>query len=121
MWQKASLIRLAECLHQPWKIPQKFDGRREQPTRQFLVCNDTGSSVLTLFRSDLNALGFNLSQHSGALGSPAIVRTANGDVILPIAVDMQVLTSTLVPLTPWFRESKTRYSWGIPPLRGRYA
>ncbi|CAG8133146.1 unnamed protein product [Penicillium nalgiovense] len=107
-WEDPSIPKKAKrwCeLHALIKIPEEYDGEGE-PTRQLLVCNNTGSSVLTLFYSDLVALEFDVSLHYGALRSAGSILTANGHVILPtIAVDIQILTSTFVPLTPWFRET----------------
>ncbi|CAG8062938.1 unnamed protein product [Penicillium nalgiovense] len=100
-WEDPSI----PSLHALIKIPEEYGGEGE-PTRQLLVCNNTGSSVLTLFYSDLVALEFDVSLHYGALRSAGSILTANGHVILPtIAVDIQILTSTFVPLTPWFRET----------------
>ncbi|KAJ5213443.1 hypothetical protein N7449_000612 [Penicillium cf. viridicatum] len=74
-------------------------------TRLFLVCNDTGGNVLTVFKSDLDSLQFNSTQHAGALQGASLMETSLGqapqDTIL---VDMQIVTSSLVELTPWFVE-----------------
>ncbi|OQE94175.1 hypothetical protein PENNAL_c0004G06162 [Penicillium nalgiovense] len=100
----SDVVRMHQ-LHALIKIPEEYGGEGE-PTRQLLVCNNTGSSVLTLFYSDLVALEFDVSLHYGALRSAGSILTANGHVILPtIAVDIQILTSTFVPLTPWLRET----------------
>lgn len=75
-------------------------------TRPFLVCNDTGSNVLTLFTSDLLALQFDLVRHGAAIRGVDSITTANGPSLHTlIFVDMQILTSASVALTPWFRET----------------
>ncbi|KAJ9348269.1 hypothetical protein DTO280E4_9359 [Paecilomyces variotii] len=80
-------------------------------TRPFLVCNDTGSNVLTVFTSDLAVLNFNPTLHAGVIQgttfiTTASITTASGQVPEPlIFVDMQILTSAFVELTPWFRET----------------
>ncbi|KAJ5722168.1 hypothetical protein N7488_000203 [Penicillium malachiteum] len=87
------------------RVPPQYGGN-EHLTRPFLVCNDTGSNVLTLFMSDLLALQFDMVLHSQAMQGAAPINTANGHALQPlIFVDMQILTSAFVVLTPWFRET----------------
>lgn len=62
--------------------------------------------MLAVFMSDLLALQFNMVLHSAAVRGAMPIKTANGVVLQPlIYVDMQILTSAFVALTPWFRES----------------
>ncbi|KAJ5976045.1 hypothetical protein N7481_009752 [Penicillium waksmanii] len=69
-------------------------------------CNDTGSNVLTVFMSDLLALQFDMVLHGPAIQGATPIHTANGQALQPlIFVDMQILTSAFVALTPWFRET----------------
>ncbi|KAJ6108029.1 hypothetical protein N7523_009352 [Penicillium sp. IBT 18751x] len=69
------------------------------------VCNDTGSNVLTLFMSDLMALQFDTALHGAAMQGATPISTANGQALQPlILVDLQILTSDFVALTPWFEE-----------------
>jgi hypothetical protein len=68
-------------VHAHVRIPREFGGDAGL-TRRFLVCNDTGSSVLTMFYSDLVALQFDITLHSKSLGSVALIGI--GYVVLPI-------------------------------------
>lgn len=69
------------------------------------MCNDTGSNLLTVFVSDLLALNFSTALHSSAIEGEMLIATADGQAAHPlVSVDMQILTSTLDELTPWFRE-----------------
>lgn len=75
-------------------------------TQPILICNDTGSNILTIFTSDLLALHFDMALHLQALRGSIQINTANGWVLQTLMfVDMQILTSAFVPLTPWFEES----------------
>lgn len=44
------LLTKKNQLHAQVRIPEEFGGD-EELTRRFLVCNDTGSTVLTMFNS----------------------------------------------------------------------
>ncbi|CAG8180461.1 unnamed protein product [Penicillium nalgiovense] len=89
-------------LHARMRIPLQYGGDRAL-TRLFLVCNDTGSDVLTVFRSDLAMLQFNPARHGGALEGAQLLDTHIGSAPQTfVQVEMQVLTSSLVELTPWF-------------------
>ncbi|CDM33553.1 hypothetical protein DTO013E5_7406 [Penicillium roqueforti] len=91
-------------LHAQIRISPRYGGIGNL-TRPFLVCNDTGSNVLTLFSSDLQALQFNMVLHIGAMRGVVQVTTANGPAFQhSMVIDMQILTSAFVPLTPWFEE-----------------
>ncbi|KAJ6132398.1 hypothetical protein N7471_007613 [Penicillium samsonianum] len=107
-WEDASVpdnaMRWCE-VHAHVRIPPQYGGDSDL-TRPFLVCNDTGSNVLTLFTSDLLALQFDLVRHGAAIRGVDSITTANGPSLHTlIFVDMQILTSASVALTPWFRET----------------
>ena len=86
------------------RIPLQYGGDPAL-TRLFLVCNDTGSDVLTVFRSDLAMLQFDPARHGGALQGSQLLDTPIGFVPGTfLEVEMQVLTSSLVELTPCFVE-----------------
>jgi hypothetical protein len=56
--------------------------------------------------SDLMALQFNSGLHRAIMQGAMPITTANGQALQPlILVDMQILTSAFVALTPWFRET----------------
>ncbi|KAJ5484060.1 hypothetical protein N7539_005856 [Penicillium diatomitis] len=94
-----------ESLHAQIRLPPQYGGN-EHLTRPFLVCNDTGSNVLTVFMSDLLALQFDMVLHGPAIQGATPINTANGQALQPlIFVDMQIVTSSFVALTPWFRET----------------
>ncbi|KAJ5783154.1 hypothetical protein N7457_004928 [Penicillium paradoxum] len=94
-----------ESLHAQIRLPPQYGGN-EHLTRPFLVCNDTGSNVLTVFMSDLLAFQFDMVLHGPAMQGATPINTANGQALQPlIFVDMQILTSAFVALTPWFRET----------------
>lgn len=99
------LLTNTNQLHAQIRLPPQYGGN-EHLTRPFLVGNDTGSNVLTVFMSDLLALQFDMVLHGPAMQGATPINTANGQALQPlIFVDMQILTSAFVALTPWFRET----------------
>ncbi|OQE85798.1 hypothetical protein PENNAL_c0023G08899 [Penicillium nalgiovense] len=87
-------------LHARMRIPLQYGGDPAL-TRLFLVCNDTGSDVLTVFRSDLAMLQFDPARHGGALEGAQLLDTPIGSAPQTfVQVEMQVLTSSLVDLHP---------------------
>lgn len=74
-------------------------------TRPFLVSNDTGSTLLTVFLSDLVALNFDSTLHNDALEGYHAIATASGQTFEPLmTVEMQIVSPTFEGLTPWFEE-----------------
>ncbi|KAJ5590858.1 hypothetical protein N7450_004830 [Penicillium hetheringtonii] len=99
--------------HDPWKDPSLTPGPvkwREcggdpNLTRPFLVSNDTGSTLLTVFLSDLVALNFDSTLHNDALEGYHAIATASGQTFEPLmTVEMQIVSPTFEGLTPWFEE-----------------
>lgn len=87
------------------EFPPQYGGDANL-THPILVCNDTGSNVLTIFMSDLLALRFDITLHLQAVQGSIQINTANGWALQTLMfVEMQILTSAFVPLTPWFEES----------------
>lgn len=71
-----------------------------------MICNDAGGNILSIFDSDLRALNFNMACYLRAIRGSVQVNTANGWSLQTLMfVKMQIVTSTFVPLTPWFEES----------------
>lgn len=70
-----------------------------------MIHNDTDSNLLTLFDSDLAVLQFNQTLHNNALQGIQLITTAAGQVYQSvISIEMQIVTSSLEELTPWFEE-----------------
>ncbi|CAG8216650.1 unnamed protein product [Penicillium salamii] len=132
-------------IHGQIRIPQRYGGDPDV-TQEIWVCNDTGSSTLSIFNSDLTALGFDpkwwyansghrtkivvlvsAQSHSRDVSieiccscssyighsSSHYCSSANGLVWLAhVSIEMQVLTSASVPLTPWFEQLAVVKQWG---------
>ncbi|KAJ5957676.1 hypothetical protein N7501_011955 [Penicillium viridicatum] len=107
-WQDKSVpadaLRWCE-LYAQIRIPPQYGGDANL-SRYILICNDTGSNVLTIFDSDLRALNFSMARYLRAIRGSVQVNTANRWALQTLMfVEMQIVTSTFVPLTPWFEES----------------
>jgi hypothetical protein len=67
--------------------------------------NDTGSSVQTIFPTDLTALLHNQLTYQGYRGT-LVVETANGLVRRrKIVIEMQITKADGTAITPWFTET----------------
>jgi hypothetical protein len=76
--------------------------------------NDTGSSIQTLFSTDLAALGYNELTYRGHRGI-ADIETANGTIRRRrIVTEMQIMKADGTTITPWFRE----FAVVLPPQPG---
>ena len=80
-------------------------GGDDRVTIGFTIGNDTGSNILSLFSTDLDALGCNYQTYNGIMGD-VVVATANGVCLRDrILVEMQLLRADYSPFTSWFVES----------------
>ena len=67
--------------------------------------NDTGSSVQTIFPTDLVALRYNELTYRGNLG-PVDIGTVNGVISRKrLVIEIQILKADGTTITPWFREN----------------
>ncbi|RHZ68958.1 hypothetical protein CDV55_104354 [Aspergillus turcosus] len=68
------------------------------------IANDTGSSVQTIFVSDLVELQYNAQTYAGNLGV-AFIGTASAPVLRQrIEIELQILNGQGETMTPWFPE-----------------
>ncbi|KAJ5709836.1 hypothetical protein N7493_009428 [Penicillium malachiteum] len=68
------------------------------------IANDTGSSIQTIFFSDLTRLQYNPQTYLGNIGQVP-VNTASGVVVRErIMIEIQILDYHWNPITPWFIE-----------------
>ena len=66
------------------------------------ILNDTGSSVQTVFDTDLASLGYNSQTYQGHTGQ-ADIETANGTVMRQlILIEVQLIKHDGTPASGWF-------------------
>jgi hypothetical protein len=69
------------------------------------IMNDTGSSIQTIWPTDLVALRYNQHTYQGRLGTLSIA-TANGVAVREkVVIEMQIIKADGTAITPWFREN----------------
>ncbi|WEW60146.1 hypothetical protein PRK78_005631 [Emydomyces testavorans] len=105
---KTTYIRNGEVMDRPARISAKFRlPLSNEPHRwiQASISNDTGSSQQVIFEEDLIALGWDSVTYPGRLGL-ATVTTASGVLRrLRVLIEMQIVDSNGVAMTPWFEET----------------
>lgn len=88
------------------------------------VSNDTGSSIQTVFTSDLAALNFDENTYHGTVGFESITTAAGPVTRLSILIELMILDSDGYRMTDWFEEratvvDDTNRSLGLERLSGK--
>jgi hypothetical protein len=83
-----------------------------------IAMNDTGSDILTLFNTDLLALG-NTQGHHGWLGRTGIMDATGTITFFPrILVQVQLVRDDDTPWSDWIAEDAIVKQHGAPRLSG---
>lgn len=91
--------------------------RKKLPSIIIDIANDTGSNVLSVYRSDLDQLNFNAATYP-ALGKPMSIMTASGFIQrMALTVQLRVLDSEGLHMTDWFDEEATIVKNPLPGMQ----
>lgn len=88
------------------------------------VSNDTGSTIQTVFTSDLANLNYDESTYHAVIGYESIITAAGPVIRLSIGIELMIVDTDRNRMTPWFKEraivvDNTTSSFGLERLSGR--